>query len=808
MLPNPAQSPLGDATLRFLADVSAALSRSLGLEQLLATIGELVVPALGDFCMLDVIEGGDLRPAGERHIDPGKQVLVAQLHRALLDKDLPQPQAQVLRSREPLLVPEAMQSFMRAGGDDAEHLRLVQALAPHSLMVLPLIAHGRSMGVLTLVRTTSDGRYGAAELALAEEIASRTAMALDNARLHRDLQAAMQFQNEQDRYLRTIFRQIPGMIWATDRSLRFTYVAGNLPSVPDLAAKKLIGSTVYDFLGSRDPTEPGVAHHFAALAGQPQSFQYRCRDRWYTVLVEPLRDQDRKIVGCIGASFDVTELTEATQKHERALSLLQTTLEATADGILVVDRTGKVMLVNERLRSLWQLSAVHGESLEEETVLEHMLAQVEDPDGFRAATLELQARPEGELVDVLRLKDGRVFERHSRPQRVGEAIVGRVWCYRDISEHDRLLRRALCLADATRLLASLDVERALEAVARLIVPYAGDSCAIDLFGEGEPRRRLALLPTTKHPFAQEPHPLVRAGQAQIYRVDSISYLGVPFVAKGIVLGAMTLAAPPPRTYTQADLEFAEQLGRRAALAIENARLYQSAQEALQARDEFLSIAAHEIRGPITSLHLSVQVLNRGKVPKEEQAKIFAIIEREDRRLLQFVDELLDVSRIRAGAFAFDFQEVDLGELVRNVTDRMSPDVARAGSSLTINVEGQVRGEWDEFRLEQVVTNLLSNAIKFGLGKPIVISVSARDGRAIIAVKDQGIGIVSERQGRIWRPFERGVPVRHYGGLGLGLYIVKTIAEGMGGCVSVESAPGAGSTFTVELPQVKAGSSSP
>ena len=512
-----------------------------------------------------------------------------------------------------------------------------------------------------------------------------------------------------------------------------------------------------------------------------------------------VKDSHGNPIRMVGTSWDVTELTEATRQHERALSLLQTTLEATADGILVVDRTGKVLLVNERLRSLWKLSAVRGESMEEETVLEHMLAQVEDPDGFRAGTLELQARPESELVDVLRLKDGRVFERHSRPQRVGEAIVGRVWCYRDISEHDRLLRRALFLADATRLLASLDIERALAAVAHLIVPYAGDGCAMDLFGNGEPWRRVALRPSIKNPFAQDIHPLVRAGQALIYPVDSISYLGVPFMAKGTVLGAMTLAAPPRRTYTQADLEFAEQLGRRAALAIENARLYQSAQEALQARDEFLSIAAHEIRGPITSLHLSVQVLDSGKVPPEEQSKIFAIIEREDRRLLQFVNELLDVSRIRSGTLGFDFQEVDLGELVRSVTGRMSADVARAGSALTVNVEGQVRGEWDGFRLEQVVTNLLANAIKFGLGKPIFLGVSTRDGRAIIVVKDQGIGIMRERQGRIWRPFERGVPVRHYGGLGLGLYIVKTIVEALGGCVSVESAPGAGSTFTVALP---------
>jgi signal transduction histidine kinase len=489
----------------------------------------------------------------------------------------------------------------------------------------------------------------------------------------------------------------------------------------------------------------------------------------------------------------------AAKNLERSLSLLKTTLEATLDGILVVDRTGRVMLCNERLRGLWKLPAFDGDLLEEETLLRQMAAQVEDPDGFCAGILELQARPESELSDVLRCKDGRVFERHSLPQRVGEAIVGRVYCYRDISENDRILQRALCLADATRLLASLDIERALEAVAHLMVPCMGDGCAVELFEDEPPRRFLFMPRDGRYKLPLEVHPAVRAGRSLIYQVDSISYLGIPFVSKGVTVGAMTLVLAPPRNYTSADLEFAGRLGCRAALAFENARLYLGTQEALRLRDEFLSIAAHELRGPLHSLHIAVQMLKGGMVSKQEQANIFTIIERADRRLAQFVDQLLDVSRIRAGALGFDPQELDLGELVHNVVAQIRPEAARTGSALSIHVAEPVLGKWDRFRLEQVITNLLTNATKFGLGRPIDISLKAQDGRAILAVKDRGTGIAREIQDRIFRPFERGVQVRHYGGLGLGLYIVKTIVEGMGGGVRLESSPGEGSTFTVELP---------
>src|SRR5262249_41701299 len=157
-------------------------------------------------------------------------------------------------------------------------------------------------------------------------------------------------------------------------------------------------------------------------------------------------------------------------------------------------------------------------------------------------------------------------------------------------------RRALFLADATRLLASLDVEPALDGVAHLAVPFLGDACAVDLFGNGGPRRLLVVSRDPMQPINPELHSSVLAGHSAIYSIGPGCGMVLLLIVRADVIGARIFIAAPPRRYTTQDLELAEELARRAALSVENAHLYRGAQEALLARDEFLSIAAHEIRG--------------------------------------------------------------------------------------------------------------------------------------------------------------------------------------------------------------------
>jgi signal transduction histidine kinase len=158
-----------------------------------------------------------------------------------------------------------------------------------------------------------------------------------------------------------------------------------------------------------------------------------------------------------------------------------------------------------------------------------------------------------------------------------------------------------------------------------------------------------------------------------------------------------------------------------------------------------------------------------------------------------------MGRIQVGRLEFLLEDVDLADVARSVAEQLGSELARAQSPLTLQVDAHVRGHWDRFRLEEVLTNLLTNAMKFGAGKPIELTVHQLDGHALVRVTDHGVGIAPEMHEKIFLPYERGVSARQFGGVGLGLYIVRTIVQGLGGSIRVESRPGEATTFTVQLP---------
>ena len=200
------------------------------------------------------------------------------------------------------------------------------------------------------------------------------------------------------------------------------------------------------------------------------------------------------------------------------------------------------------------------------------------------------------------------------------------------------------------------------------------------------------------------------------------------------------------------------------------------------------------------MNLAVQTLRQRDVPEPTRDRMLSLVEREGRRLTRFAEDITDITRIRAGALHFDDAEVDLVEVVREVVMRLAPDIKRSGSPVSIEAAHAVVGRWDRIRLDQAVTNLITNALKFGLGRPIEVSAAAADRWATLVVSDRGLGVRASQREAIFRPFERAVPVRHYGGLGLGLFIVRTIVTRYGGTVHVEPRDGDGSRFVVRLPQ--------
>ncbi|HEX8539790.1 MAG TPA: HAMP domain-containing sensor histidine kinase, partial [Cystobacter sp.] len=196
---------------------------------------------------------------------------------------------------------------------------------------------------------------------------------------------------------------------------------------------------------------------------------------------------------------------------------------------------------------------------------------------------------------------------------------------------------------------------------------------------------------------------------------------------------------------------------------------------------------------------ALRMLEGGQPSPAELEPRLRMSERQMMRLSRLVESLLDLSRLTRGPPRLETAPCDLATLVRDVLERSHDVLTHAGCTLDAKVEGPLPVLCDPLRMEQVLENMLSNAMKYGAGGPVRVHCRAERGRALLSVEDEGIGIPLEDQQRIFERFERAAPMRHYGGFGLGLHILKEIIEAHGGDVSVESQPGQGARFTVTLP---------
>jgi signal transduction histidine kinase/CheY-like chemotaxis protein len=409
-------------------------------------------------------------------------------------------------------------------------------------------------------------------------------------------------------------------------------------------------------------------------------------------------------------------------------------------------------------------------------------------------------------------------------------------------------RRLKLLAEAShRLASSLDYAATLQDIARLVAPSLADWCVVDVAQDNDSGqqlvlvhadplkeerarelvRRLALLPqplfraarlvherrATLYPELPEATLLVASADAELEalltEVGLTSYLCVPLEARGRNIGVLSLVTGfSGRRYNKDDLVLVEELGHRCALAIDNARLHLEAQQALSVRNEFLSVAAHELKTPVTSLRGYAQILLRhfeqGKQldPTVLQRALHAV-DYQSGKLVRLVAQLLDVSRIEAGKLVLEPTLVELGGLVRGLVEaaRMSTGtrtlVLRAPSELSANV--------DALRFEQVVVNLLDNAVKYSPdGTQIDVELAAADPATVrLSVRDRGMGIPQDRRHRIFdRFYQAHSPEELVGppaGIGLGLYISRQIVELHGGHIAAEFPTDGGTRFVVALP---------
>ncbi|MBJ6760408.1 GAF domain-containing protein [Myxococcaceae bacterium JPH2] len=504
----------------------------------------------------------------------------------------------------------------------------------------------------------------------------------------------------------------------------------------------------------------------------------------------------------------------------QAHQTLEAVIQASPAAIMLLDPDGIVRLWNPAAERMlgWTAEEVIGQVLpavpesRQEEFRQH-LERVTQGTVLAGAETE-RLRRDGGTVQVA-LWTGLVRPASGPPQCLSVVV--------DITERQRGEEMQRFLAEAGGVLAgSLEQEETLERVAHLAVPAHAEACGVFLADGLGGVRCVATASTpeaaTRHgPTGDMPAPgltvvsrVISSGKPELRSGPSetegrCDYLCVPLRVRGQTIGALSFVTSR-RAYDPQDLALAQELARRAALAIDNARLYREARQAIRLREEFLSIASHELKTPITALQMQVQRLlaglgHSGGVPSPERLRRgLEMVERQVKRQTQLVNDLLDVSRISAGRLELRPEPLELGALVREVAERFEPELARTDTPLDLVLSPEATGEWDRLRLDQVLTNLLSNAVKYGRGNPVRVALACFPKNVRLEVRDGGIGIATENLSRLFHRFERAVSERNYGGFGLGLWIARQIVEAMGGRITVHSELGVGSTFTVELPR--------
>lgn len=547
-------------------------------------------------------------------------------------------------------------------------------------------------------------------------------------------------------------------------------------------------------------------------------------------------------------SREIRDRRRAQEEAYRQREHLRITLASIGDAVIVTDARGRISFMNPIAASLtgWNQAEATGMALADvfTIVNEHTRQPVENPVDkvFR----------EGRVVGlanhtILRGKNGTEYpiDDSGAPIRSEDGtIIGVVLVFRDVTERRQLEARQHFLDMVSTLLASsLEFEMTLDRIARVALPSFATICLVELqqpdgtiqlvaAAHADPSKQL-LLEQLRQQDLTEPRTnyiyqyVVQTGQPELITnlapllassaarntpylellrtVGAQSLLSVPMLRRGHVIGALTFVTLSPNELYAHDLLFAQEIAHRCAIALDNARLYRGAQEALRLREDFLLVASHELKTPLTSLLGQAELLMRrmareanGSAPNKHSIKV--IVE-QAKRLNRMITALLDVSRIETGQLALECRIMNLSGLLQRVVAEIQLTLEK--HTVVCDVpEDSLLIDGDELRLEQVFQNLITNAVKYSpKGGSVVVRAEEQGGRATVAVTDEGMGIPPQEIDNVFQRFYRAsnAHTQHMSGMGIGLFVVKEIVNLHGGEITVVSAEGVGSTFTVYLP---------
>lgn len=774
-----------DERLRFLAEVNTLFSSSRQEDEMLTSLARLMVPRFADWCIVHLRrEPGILHPLAV--VGPGGPRTGGQ--RDVPEELLPLPILQALRTGGATLEPEVDPASWESRGSDETQRELIAGFQPHSSIVTAITTRGRTIGIISFILSDSVRHYTEDDLVLARDISQRAALAADNTRL---------FNEANRRAMRT----------------------------EDLAdAAQLFSEATLDL----DQVITVISRRFAELVGD--------------LCVIRLLDETGTRLVPVAVYHTDPEIREFTHELIHGVPL------APNEGLNeIVLRTGQPVQ-----------SPAPGESAEDyrKTVPTAFLPYHDRFNGTGALLTPMLVR--GRIIGTV----GLFRDRGHRPIDQEEALFVRDlanWAalsidtarlYQASQEAERRSRgetaRTRALNEASQAFAaeSLDLPSVIDTVVRQISRLIGDGCLVRLLDNEDPelnilgihhpnpevtaRARVSTMAADPSVFDLIYREVTTTGKPIVLPIpenldemvgltedarrffefsSTRALMMTPlFIQAGRVGTLMVWRDRASAPFSAADESLFVDLAGRATLAIEDARLYRQARQAVHEREAFLSTASHELKTPLTTIkgysQLVLRFLRQPTLDRDHLTTLALSLDEQVERFEKLVNDLLDVSRIQQGRLELRRKNVDLSQLAVEVVTRFEQAVERTPDHWFVLDAEESHGYWDPDRLDQVLTNLLSNALKYspGGGEVRVTIQSLPDGGTSLAVEDQGIGIPPTELRNLFKPFERGSQARRkINGTGLGLYIIHQIVEQHDGAIEVSSTPGVGSIFTVRLP---------
>ena len=852
---------------RALADATRAFAAAgLDWQLVLNTIAQKVSNSLGDACTMLLLSADRqwMDHVVATHRDPATARFIQELYRSTPYPTSTGIASQVARSGEPLLRAEVSPADLMGNVYPA----YIERVGLASLLIVPLQLHGATIGCLVVTRDQPGNPYTLDDQHFLQDLAHRAVLVIDNARLHREAQAELAARQQIEDQLHLITDTLPVYVAYIDAERRYQFTNYTYQTMYGLHRQQIIGKTMHELLGDEiyAAMRPEVD---AALEGQTVLYERSLPhpngdEMWFTFQYMPDCAPDGAVRGFVSLITDITAQKNTEHAIRSSESRFRAVVESPMLGIGMWSLAKRVTDINAVFLNIlgYTEADLRAGALDWPTMTPPEYAAVD-----AAALREMRAtgrctpyrkeyiRKDGRRVPVLLggaafdndYTEGAFFvvdmtelqraEReilrlnaalYTRIEQLQAAQVQANWATTRtfyLQEITAAFSQALTPEQVAEVAVSQSM-LALDACAGLIglvnadrtfvnvlSPIGYDQAAVDLMNNVSLDLNIPVTVAIKanqsiwiENEADLLHTYPELMPLREY-VRTEGLIALPLQIEAQTIGALILRFTEPRRFAPDERAFALAVAEYCAQAIERARLYGKAHDALRLRDQFMAMAAHELNTPMTTIMGSAQMLQRrfkrGEQASERNQQTVQTLLNQTQRLNNLVKSFLDITRIHEGRFSMTMEPVDFVALTRQMTGEIASTLERHTCELDLPTEPcWVLG--DRLRLEQVIQNLLHNAIKYSpMGGAVRVQIVCDEAEVVLRVSDDGIGIPTAELPNIFTRFYRtsNASTNTFTGMGIGLYVSQELVTRHGGTIAVVSAEGMGATFTVRLPLV-------